>query len=145
MEQEMMEGNEMSAATSLLERLSAAAGMLEQGMERMENRYSEMSGEVQRIVATVEGAENSLERRLGELERVVSELRSQGGRGLSANAAGMQNRKTLSANTMALLAKQGISASESVDAGALDAALNGLSIEQRIAVKSQLLRAGLLG
>ncbi len=33
----------------------------------------------------------------------------------------------------------------SIDAGAVDAALASLSIEQRIAVKSQLLRAGLLG
>jgi len=32
-----------------------------------------------------------------------------------------------------------------VDASALDAALTSLSIEQRIAVKSQLLRAGLVG
>ena len=43
-----------------------------------------------------------------------------------------------------LLAKQGV-AVESLEAGALDAALAPLSIEQRIAVKSQLMRAGLVG
>jgi hypothetical protein len=32
-----------------------------------------------------------------------------------------------------------------MEAGALDAALTGLSLEQRIAVKSQLLRAGVVG
>ena len=53
-------------------------------------------------------------------------------------------RKTLPAATTQLLAKQGISMLDSVEAGALDAALTGLSLEQRIAVKAQLLRAGLL-
>ncbi|MCL2660696.1 MAG: hypothetical protein FWD64_09290 [Acidobacteriaceae bacterium] len=52
-------------------------------------------------------------------------------------------RKTLPVEMTGLLAKQGVSL-DSLDAGALDAALSSLSIEQRIAVKSQLLRAGLL-
>ena len=46
----------------------------------------------------------------------------------------------------AMLSKQGV-AGESLaglEAGAMDAALQSLSIEQRIAVKSELLRAGLL-
>jgi len=40
-----------------------------------------------------------------------------------------------------MLAKQGI-AEGPVDVRTLDAALSGLSLEQRIAVKTQLLRAG---
>lgn len=116
----------------------------------MENRYSEMSGDVQRIVATVEGAENSLERRVAELEEKIAELQAKGasvaaGSNANINNNGTAGRKTLPSNTAALLAKQGISASETVETAALDAALNGLSIEQRIAVKSQLMRAGLLG
>jgi hypothetical protein len=43
-----------------------------------------------------------------------------------------------------MLAKQGITV-ESMEAGAIDAALSSLSIEQRIAVKAELLRVGLLG
>jgi hypothetical protein len=47
-----------------------------------------------------------------------------------------------------LLAKQGVTLDSlepgSLQAGSLDAALSSLSLEQRIAVKSQLLRAGLL-
>jgi hypothetical protein len=43
-----------------------------------------------------------------------------------------------------LLAKQGVTV-DSIEAGALDAALVSLSLEQRIAVKAQLMRAGLLG
>jgi hypothetical protein len=50
----------------------------------------------------------------------------------------------VTAATISLLAKQGISSLESIEAGSLDAALAGLSIEQRLAVKSQLLRAGVL-
>ena len=48
------------------------------------------------------------------------------------------------AATAQFLAKQGLSTLESLEAGALDAALNGLSLEQRIAVKAQLLRAGVV-
>jgi hypothetical protein len=43
-----------------------------------------------------------------------------------------------------MLGKQGL-AIDSLEAGALDAALGSLSIEQRIAVKAQLMRAGVLG
>jgi hypothetical protein len=42
-----------------------------------------------------------------------------------------------------MLAKQGVVV-DSVEAGAIDGALTSLSIEQRIAVKSELMRAGLL-
>jgi hypothetical protein len=47
--------------------------------------------------------------------------------------------------TVNLLAKHGLTAGAELNAGALDAALTSLSIEQRIAVKSELLRAGLVG
>jgi hypothetical protein len=50
-------------------------------------------------------------------------------------------RKTVPAATSEMLAKHGIGEGP-VDVRTLDAALAGLSLEQRIAVKSQLLRAG---
>jgi len=50
-------------------------------------------------------------------------------------------RRTMPASTAEMLAKQGIGDGP-VDVRTLDAALSGLSLEQRIAVKSQLLRAG---
>jgi hypothetical protein len=53
-------------------------------------------------------------------------------------------RKTLPVAMVSLLAKQGV-AVDSIEAGALDAALVSLSMEQRFAVKAQLMRAGLLG
>jgi len=62
---------------------------------------------------------------------------------LKAAAATVVNplRRTLPASTSAMLAKHGI-ADGPVDVRALDAALSGLSLEQRIAVKTQLLRSG---
>ena len=55
-----------------------------------------------------------------------------------------QGRKTLPVSMANLLAKQGVTV-DSMEAGAVDAALVSLSLEQRIAVKAQLMRAGLLG
>jgi len=50
-------------------------------------------------------------------------------------------RRTVPAATSEMLAKHGI-AEGPVDVRALDTALSGLSLEQRIAVKTQLLRSG---
>ena len=50
-------------------------------------------------------------------------------------------RRTVPATTAEMLAKHGIGEGP-VDVRTLDAALSGLSLEQRIAVKTQLLRAG---
>jgi hypothetical protein len=52
-------------------------------------------------------------------------------------------RKTLPTTMATMLAKQGV-VMDSVEAGSIDGALTSLSIEQRIAVKAELMRAGLL-
>jgi hypothetical protein len=81
-----------------------------------------------------------LERRLAEAETKLAQL--------SAQAAAPSGRKTLAPGTATLLAKQGMAVeagSVTLEAAALDGALASLSIEQRIAVKAELLRAGLLG
>ena len=69
-------------------------------------------------------------------ERELAELKA-------SAAATVSNplRRTLPASTSEMLAKHGIGEGP-VDVHTLDAALSGLSLEQRIAVKSQLLRAG---
>ena len=53
-------------------------------------------------------------------------------------------RRTLPSATAEMLAKHGIG-DGTVDVRQLDAAMVGLSLEQRIAVKSQLRRAGAVG
>ena len=124
------------------ERLNTAAGLLERMVARLEEREAE--GSVQKIVAEIDREaavserEMELERRLAQAEQQIAELRAQESKGAPV-------RKTVPATTTQLLAKQGITSLESNEAGALDAALTGLSLEQRIAVKSQLLRAGILG
>ena len=137
----------LEALAMTLERLASAASTLEQTVNRLEEQQSVISGQVQKIVATVEqGSDMSmaqdrvaeLERKLREAELKISNLQGQ------ATPAVATGRKTVSSATVNLLAKQGISNLDSIEAGALDSALQSLSMEQRIAVKSQLFRAGLL-
>jgi len=129
--------------TETVGRLAAAAERLEQAVERMAERQMVLAAEAQenvgRIVATVESArEEELTRRLEEAEAKIASLMA------GSSAAG---RKTLSAGTATMLAKSGVAfdGGLAMEAGAVDAALGSLSIEQRIAVKAELLRAGLLG
>ncbi|HTD96337.1 MAG TPA: hypothetical protein VK627_05390 [Edaphobacter sp.] len=129
-----------------VERLATAAGLLEQAVERLAQRQSEFAVDAEasigRIVATVEGRrEAELEEKLAAAEAQIAELRAAAA---SAPVEVTYGRKTLPAAMTNLLAKQGVTV-ESMEAGALDAALVSLSMEQRFAVKAQLMRAGLLG
>ncbi len=143
-----MEDNGLKAAwDERIERIESAATLLERTMAWIEERQASLTGDVAKIVATVESAETSLqsadryaelERKLRDAEQQIAEMKAQA----AANAA--SPRKTLPAATAQLLAKQGISSVDSIEAGTLDAALAGLSLEQRIAVKAQLIRTGAL-
>lgn len=119
-----------------IERLSSAASQLERTVAWLEQREA---GEVEKMTAAIESGpvERDLRLKLEAAEQQIAELRAQSGREAVA-------RQTLPTSTTQLLAKQGIAVADSIQAGALDAALTGLSLEQRIAVKAQLLRAGLL-
>ncbi|HVJ08785.1 MAG TPA: hypothetical protein VM554_10400 [Acidisarcina sp.] len=130
-----------------LERLEAAATLLEKTVALLEQGRAALAGDVQKIVATVEQnnegsrREQELEQKLMAAEEEIAELRAQAAqREVKTSAA----RKTLPAATVQLLSKQGLEDLDRVEAGSLDAALAGLSLEQRIAVKAQLLRAGSL-
>lgn len=123
------------------EGLETATAGLEERLKRLEERIDAAagsSGEVERISATVEQSrreEELLAKVLG-LEKDLAELKAQG-----APATVSTVRKTVPVATSEMLAKHGI-ADTPVDVRTLDAALAGLSLEQRIAVKTQLLRAG---
>jgi septal ring factor EnvC (AmiA/AmiB activator) len=124
--------------TEIVERLEAAAAQLEKTLSWMEERQGVLSGEVEKISATVEQSrrEAELAERLAAAERELAEVK----------AASQQNvlnplRRTMPAATAEMLSKHGIGEGP-VDVRTLDAALSGLSLEQRIAVKTQLLRAG---
>ena len=128
-----------------VERLAAAAGLLEQAVERLAQRQSDFAldaeASIGRIVATVEGRrEVELEQKLAAAEAQIAELKA----AANVPATVTYGRKTVPVAMVDLLAKQGVMM-ESMEAGTLDAALVSLSVEQRIALKAQLMRAGLLG
>jgi anti-sigma factor RsiW len=130
-------------------RIEAAAALFERAATLFEERGSSMTGEVHKIVAQVETSrEVELQKKLDAAEHEIAELRAQVEAQLQAKAEpkpeAKSARRTVPASTAQFLAKQGITTLESVEAGALDAALTGLSLEQRIAVKAQLLRAGVV-
>ena len=129
-----MENHERAMA----ERLEAATGLLERTLSWLEERQGVLTGEVERISATVEQSrrEAELAAQLAAVERELAEVKAAG-----APAAVNPLRRTVPASTSEMLAKHGIGEGP-VDVRTLDAALAGLSLEQRIAVKSQLLRAG---
>jgi phosphoserine phosphatase len=132
---------------STVERLAAAAGLLEQAVERLAQRQNDFAldaeASIGRIVATVEGRrEAELEEKLAAAEAQIAELKAAAAGSVPVTVT--QGRKTLPVAMVNLLAKQGVTV-DSMEAGAVDAALVSLSIEQRIAVKAQLMRAGLLG
>jgi ATP-dependent Lon protease len=123
------------------DRLDSVTTLLERTLSWLEERAAAataLSGEVERISATVEQTrrETELVEKLAAVERELAEVKA-------ATAHNVLNplRRTIPAATSEMLAKHGIGDGP-VDVRALDAALTGLSLEQRIAVKSQLQRAG---
>ena len=114
-----------------VDRLAAAAGALEMAVERLR--------EID--LAAVGSREAELEEKLIVAEATIAELRASGAGVGSASSSG---RKTVGAGVASLMAKSGVAA-EMTTGGALDAALVSLSIEQRIAVKAGMMRAGLVG
>ena len=124
-------------------RLEAAASLFERATTLLEERGNSMTGEVQKIVAAVETSrEAELQKKLEAAEQQIADLRAQ----IEAQPSVQKpsTRQTVPASTAQFLAKQGLTSLDSLEAGALDAALTGLSLEQRIAVKAQLLRAGVV-
>jgi len=133
-----MTANELQTAA---DKLMEAASALERTVARMAEQQvalaAEAESQVSRIVATVETQrEAELERALADAEAKIAEL-------TASVAMQPTGRKTLPTTMATMLAKQGV-VMDSVEAGAIDGALASLSIEQRIAVKAELMRAGVL-
>ena len=127
--------------TAIAERLEAATTLMEKTLSWLEERVAAataLTGEVERISATVEQGrrEAELAEKLAVAERELAELKA-----AAVPTTLNPLRRTVPAATSEMLAKHGIGDGP-VDVRTLDAALAGLSLEQRIAVKTQLLRAG---
>ncbi|MGH9503671.1 MAG: hypothetical protein ACRD20_12540 [Terriglobales bacterium] len=131
------------------ERLANAAEALDRVLGRLDGQQEALNAKVDRIVAAVEerfeeadanhaGTETAdnhmLQQRVAELEKTNSDLKAQATR---------LARKTLPPLVNALLAKNG-EAAERLEAAALDKTLQSLTVDQRIAVKAEMARAGMI-
>ena len=128
------------------ERLASAAESLDRVLGRLDTQQEVLNTKVDRIVAAVEeqpyeistrgeGARH-LQERVTELEKSNADLKAQAAR---------MARKTLPPLVSAILAKScDETGGEKIDKSVLDKTLQSLSVEQRIAVKSELARAGII-
>ena len=140
-----MEQNEMiDQLAAAADRLANAAETLDRVLGKLDAQQEALNVKVDRIVAAVEERETEtteprvsreLEGRMAELEKANSDLKAQAAR---------LTRKTLSPFVAALLAKNGSDSTEKLDAAVLDKTLQTLSVEQRVAVKAEMARAGMI-
>ncbi len=130
--------------TASAERLAVAAEALTAALARLDDQQQALTTKIDRIVAAISEDERpaadpdpqSLRDRIAELERANAELKAQAGRAL---------RKTLPPLVSALLAKNGLAEGDThLDPALLDQTLSSLSLEQRIAVKAEMARAGII-
>ncbi len=128
---------------TLADRLAQATQSLADALSNLNGQFASIHAKIDRIIAAVDdgelqasaGAGTSLHNKVAELEKANEELKAQ-----SATA----RRKTLSPMVTALLAKEGVEGDALIESPVIEKALTGLSVEQRIAVKAELARAGIL-
>lgn len=126
------------------ERLATAAESLDRVLGRLDAQQDALNAKVDRIVAAVDErapyetehseATRELQERVAELEKSNTDLKAQASRMV---------RKTLPPMVSAILAKNDLGG-EKIEKGVLDKTLQSLSVEQRIAVKAELARAGMI-
>jgi ABC-type transporter Mla subunit MlaD len=129
------------------DRLARAAEALDRVLGRLDAQQEALNAKVDRIVAAVEDQMADLEgknekkddtvlrEKVAELEKSNSELKAQAAR---------LTRKTLPPIISCLLSKSGAEMGEQIDAAMLDKTLQPLTVEQRIAVKAEMARAGMI-
>jgi len=126
------------------DRLASAAETLDRVLERLDAQQEAMNAKVDRIVAAVDDRPHGddsidrtgkLEQRIAELEKINNDLKAQAAR---------TARKTLSPMVTALLSKHSVEPGDRFDPAVLDKTLQSLSVEQRMAVKAEMARAGMI-
>ena len=128
---------------TLAGQMAQATQSLADALHNLDSQFASMHAKLDRIVAAVDDGDLqasaqvdlALRSKVAQLEKTNQDLKAQ-----SATA----RRKTLSPMVSALLAKEGVGGETVVEAPIIEKALAGLSIEQRIAVKAELARAGIL-
>jgi len=126
------------------ERLANAAEALDRVLGRIDGQQEALNAKVDRIVAAVEERldeadteadhNDTLQQRVAELEKNNNDLKAQAAR---------LARKTLPPLVTALLSKNG-EVGDRLEAAALDKTLQSLTVDQRIAVKAEMARAGMI-
>jgi predicted RNase H-like nuclease (RuvC/YqgF family) len=143
----MSDGNNEQLAVTA-QRLASAAEALDRVLAKLDAQQEALNAKVDRIVAAVEeqevaseaeisansDASTGLQQRVSELERANEELKAQAAR---------MTRKTLSPLVSSLLSKNA-GEEDKLDSSTLDKTLQALSVEQRIAVKAEMARAGMI-
>ncbi|HYW37153.1 MAG TPA: hypothetical protein VE957_03490 [Terriglobales bacterium] len=138
---------EMVQQMMAAERLAAATETLDRVLGKLDAQQEMLNAKVDRIVAAVEesvtqtterhqaeGTGTDLQQRVVQLEKSNADLKAQASR---------MARKTLSPVVSALIGKNEIEG-ERLDPAVLNKTLAALSVEQRIAVKAELARAGMI-
>jgi predicted RNase H-like nuclease (RuvC/YqgF family) len=135
------------AATA--ERLANAAEALDRVLGRLDGQQEALNAKVDRIVAAVEerlddasaqhahtdlDSTHTLQQRVADLEKTNTDLKAQAAR---------LARKTLPPLVLSLLSKNG-EAGDRLETAALDKTLQSLTVDQRIAVKAEMARAGMI-
>ncbi len=131
-----------SAMPDIAGKLAEATQAMAEALHNINAQFEGLHAKIDRIVAAVEedGPESkqedvSMQSKLATAEKANTDLKAQ---------AAQARRKTLSPMVTTLLAKEGVEGDALIETPVLEKALSGLSIEQRIAVKAELARAGVL-
>jgi predicted RNase H-like nuclease (RuvC/YqgF family) len=141
-----MEQNQMiDQLAAAADRLASAAETLDRVLGKLDAQQESLNAKIDRIVAAVEDSDaednveiqssRDLEQRVAELEKANTDLKAQAAR---------LTRKTLSPFISALLNKNGAEPGDKLESATLDKTLQTLSVEQRIAVKAEMARAGMI-
>jgi hypothetical protein len=128
---------------ALAGQMAQATQSLADALRNLDSQFASLHAKIDCIVAAVDDGtlqaseqhDHALRSRVSELEKNNQDLKAQAATAL---------RKTLSPMVSALLAKQGVDGDAVIETPIIEKALTGLSIEQRIAVKAELARAGIL-
>jgi len=140
----MEQTNETSNAATpdIAGKLAEATQAMADALYNINAQFDGLHAKIDRIVAAVEaddvqegGEDAPIREKLASAEKANHDLKAQ---------AEQARRKTLTPLVTTLLAKEGVEGDALIEAPVLEKALGGLSIEQRIAVKAELARAGIL-
>jgi septal ring factor EnvC (AmiA/AmiB activator) len=137
--------NNASDMPALTGQMAQATQSLADALHNLDSQFASLHAKIDRIVAAVDDCDpalhataqndHALRSKVAELEKTNHDLKAQ---------AATERRKTLSPRVSALLAKHGVDGDAVIETPIIEKALAGLSIEQRIAVKAELARAGIL-